>query len=86
MDKSTKILLSATSKEDILGEVINMPLSPETMRIILVTGMGCMAVIALFSLYKRNLSIGAFFIWALVAIIIPILGPLIAIIGPSRRS
>jgi hypothetical protein len=63
-----------------------MPISPETMRILLAAGMALMIIIAVLSLLRRNLPPVTFILWVLVAILIPILGPMIAIIGPSRRS
>jgi hypothetical protein len=63
-----------------------MPISPETMRIMLVAGMALMAVIAVLSLLRRNLPPVVFLLWVLVAVLIPILGPMLAIIGPSRRT
>jgi hypothetical protein len=62
-----------------------MSLSPDTIRLVLIVGMALMTVIALLSLLRRNLPPAIFLLWALVAILIPVLGPMLAIIGPSRK-
>jgi hypothetical protein len=56
-----------------------MVTAPEVIRILLLLCVMGMALIALFYLRRRNLSVREFTLWGLLALFIPILGPLIVI-------
>ena len=53
--------------------------APDVIRILLLLCVMGMALIALFYLRRRNLSVREFTLWGLLALFLPILGPLIVI-------
>ena len=62
-----------------LGKMADMVSAPELIRILLLLCVMGMALIALFYLRRRNLSVREFTLWGLLALFLPILGPLIVI-------
>ncbi len=56
-----------------------MPLSPETMRLLLIGCMFSMTLLAAFYLRRRELSPMAYAAWGLFALIFPLVGPFLVI-------
>ena len=56
-----------------------MPLSPDTMRLLLIGCMLSMTVLAAFYLRQRELSPMAYTAWGLFALILPVIGPFLVI-------
>ncbi len=56
-----------------------MDLTPELMRMLLFVGLLGMALLALFYLRQRRLTLAAYLLWGLVAVMIPLLGPFLVI-------
>jgi hypothetical protein len=66
-----------------------MSVSPDTMRALLVGCMAGMALLAALYLRRRELSTGAFILWGLLALLVPLLGPFLVILnhpGHQRLS
>ncbi len=66
-----------------------MPVSPETMRLLLVASLLGMVLIAVLSLRRRELTAEEYFWWGLLIVLLPFLGPFLAILlkpGVPRRS
>lgn len=64
-----------------------MPISPDVMRVLLVICLVAMAILAVFYLRQRKLSVKAYIGWGLLAILVPLLGPFLVIYyqpGESR--
>ncbi len=64
-----------------------MPISPDIMRVLLVLCLVARAVLAVFYLRQRKLSVKAYIGWGLLAILIPLIGPFLVIYcqpGESR--
>ena len=58
-----------------------MTVSPDTMRTLLVGCMAGMALLAAFYLRRRQLGTGAFILWGLLALLVPLLGPFLVILN-----
>ena len=56
-----------------------MPLSPDTMRIMIIGCMLSMVILAAFYLRRRELSPLAYAAWGLLALVLPLIGPFIVI-------
>lgn len=57
-----------------------MPLSPDVMRLLLLLCLLGMAVLAVFYLRERRLTIFAYFGWGLLILLVPLLGPFLVIL------
>ncbi len=56
-----------------------MPLSPDTMRMLIIGCMLSMAILAAFYLRSRKLSPLAYAAWGLLALVLPLIGPFLVI-------
>ena len=66
-----------------------MPVSPELMRLLLVTCLLGMAILAILSLRQRKLPVGAYLGWGMIAILLPLIGPFIVLLarpGEDRQA
>lgn len=61
--------------------------SSETVRFLLVLGLGGMAILAVFSLRRRKLSTWAYLTWGALAVLLPLVGPFLVIYSrPGERK
>jgi hypothetical protein len=58
-----------------------MLISPETLRILLFYGLLSMLLLAVFYLRRRRLSFGQYLCWGLLIVLIPLLGPFLAVLS-----
>ncbi len=64
-----------------------MPISADVMRLLMVTGLVGLALIAVLSLRRRNLSPREFFAWGLLAVLLPLIGPFLVISSrPGKKA
>ncbi len=66
-----------------------MPISPQLMRLLLVTCLLGMAILAILSLRQRKMPLGAYIGWGLIAILLPLVGPFIVLLvhpGEGRQT
>jgi len=62
-------------------------MTPETIRIMLLSYLIIQFLLAIFYLRGRNLSFGEYTLWGLLALLIPALGPFLVIVSrPGQRS
>jgi hypothetical protein len=57
-----------------------MPISPDTMRALLILSQSSMALLALYFIRNRFLSLAEYIAWGLLAIFVPFLGPFLVIL------
>jgi hypothetical protein len=66
-----------------------MPISPQLMRLLLVTCLLGMAILATLSLRQRKMPVSAYIGWGLIAILLPLVGPFIILLvrpGEGRQA
>jgi hypothetical protein len=66
-----------------------MPISPQLMRLLLVTCLLGMAILAILSLRQRKMPVGAYLGWGLIAVLLPLVGPFIVLLarpGGNRQA
>ena len=66
-----------------------MPISPQLMRLLLVTCLLGMAILATLSLRRRKMPVSAYIGWGLIAILLPLVGPFIILLvrpGEGRQA
>lgn len=57
-----------------------MPISADVMRVSLYLSLAAMALLAIFYLRGRRLSLAAYCLWGLLAVLLPALGPFLVIL------
>ena len=62
-----------------------MNITAETMRSLLIGCMAGMALLAAFYLRRREMSTGAYLMWGLLALLVPLLGPFLVILNQPGR-
>ncbi len=64
-----------------------MPVNADGMRVLLYVSLGAMALLAILYLRGRRLSLAAYCLWGLLAVLLPALGPfLVILLRPGRRD
>jgi Na+/proline symporter len=64
-----------------------MPISPDTMRALLILSQSGMALLALYFIRNRFLSLAEYIAWGLLAICVPFLGPFLVILfKPGQKQ
>jgi hypothetical protein len=58
-----------------------MPISPQLMRLLLVTCLVGMAILAILSLRQRKMPVGVYLGWGLIAVLLPLVGPFIVLLA-----